>query len=236
MKKVAARSIGVVIWDYVKLFGSALVIALIIKTSLVEAYNIPSGSMEDTLMIGDFILGNKFIYGAKIPLLPLRLPAFTEPEPGDIIIFKFPSNPKVNYIKRCIAVPGQIVEIRNKRVYIDGVLLQDPEFSKHTDVHVKPRSAFDGSRDNFGPYEVPDGHYFMLGDNRDNSYDSRFWGCVPRENILGQAMIVHFSWSPDSKAPKVNWNDPVTIIKSIAYNVVNFHRRVQWGRIGNIVS
>lgn len=230
-----SKTAAEVTWEYVKLFGSALIIALIIKTSLVEAYNIPSGSMEDTLMTGDFILGNKFIYGAKIPLLPVRLPSLDEPEPGDIVIFKFPSNPEVNYIKRCIAGPGQIVEIRNKRVYVDSLLIEDPEYSKHTDQRVKNRSAYDGMRDNFGPYEVPEGHYFVMGDNRDNSYDSRFWGCVPRSNILGSAMIVHFSWAPDSNAPDIDLGQPLSVLESLAYNITHFPNRVRWGRIGSIV-
>ena len=234
-EKTVPKAVRTVIWEYVKLFGSALIIALIIKTSLVEAYNIPSGSMEDTLMTGDFILGNKIIYGAKVPLLPFRLPAFADPEPGDIVIFKFPENPDVNYIKRCVAGPGQIVEIRNKRVYVDGVLMKDPEDSKHTDKRIKPRSALDGARDNFGPITVPDGQYFMLGDNRDNSYDSRFWGFVPRENILGEAMIVHFSWAPDGSAPEVDWGHPMTIFESLAHNATHFNERVQWSRIGQIV-
>ena len=236
MTKTAERSIGSIVWEYVKLFGSALLIALVIKTSLVEAYNIPSGSMENTLMTGDFILGNKFIYGAKIPLLPIKLPAFSDPEPGDIVIFKFPLNPDQNYIKRCIAGPGQIVEIRNKRVYVDNELIDDPEFSKHTDRRVRDRGSFDSSRDNYGPFRVPDGHYFMMGDNRDNSYDSRFWGCVPRENILGSAMIVHFSWAQDENAPEISLSHPLSIFESIAYNLGHFHERVRWGRIGDIVN
>lgn len=234
--KVARRSVGSVVWEYVKLFGSALLIALVIKTSLVEAYNIPSGSMEDTLMTGDFILGNKFVFGAKVPLLPIRLPALSEPEPGDIVIFKFPLNPDQNYIKRCIAGPGQMVEIRNKRVYVDDVLLEEPEFSKHTDKRVRSRGSYESARDNYGPMRVPDGHYFMMGDNRDNSYDSRYWGCVPRENILGSAMIVHFSWVHDDNAPDVTLDNPLSIFESLAYNIQHFPERVRWNRIGDIVE
>jgi signal peptidase I len=236
MAKSTPRNAATVVWEYVKLFGSALLIALVIKTSLVEAYNIPSASMEDTLMTGDFILGNKFIYGAKIPLLPIRLPAISEPEPGDIVIFKFPLNPEQNYIKRCIAGPGQVVEVRDKRVFVDGEMVQDPEFSKHTDRRVRARGTYDGSRDNFGPLKVPEGHYFMMGDNRDNSSDSRFWGCVPRENILGSAMVVHFSWAEDEDAPDISLNNPLSLFRSIAYNIGHFHERVRWERIGNVVD
>jgi signal peptidase I len=233
---VKPRSVGNVFWEYVKLFGSALIIALVIKTSLVEAYNIPSSSMEATLMSGDFILGNKFIYGAKIPLLPFSLPAISDPKPGDIVIFKFPDNPSVNYIKRCIAGPGQTVEVRNKRVYVDGVLTEDPEFALHTDPRIRPRNAIDGSRDNFGPVTVPDGHYFMMGDNRDHSFDSRFWGFVPRQNVLGRAMLVHFSWAPDDSAPEIDWTRPKSIIESLAYNISHFNDRVKWDRIGRIIQ
>jgi len=230
------RGVTAVAWEYVKLFGSALIIALVIKTSLVEAYNIPSGSMENTLMTGDFILGNKFVFGAKVPILPLRLPAITEPEPGDIIIFKFPANPEVNYIKRCIAGPGQVVEIKNKRVYVDNVLIESPEYAKYTDRKFLKRGSVRGIRDNFGPYTVPDGEYFVMGDNRDNSYDSRYWGCVPRENILGSAMMVHFSWAPDSNAPDVTIRRPLSILESLSYNITHFPSRVRWGRIGTVVD
>ncbi len=236
MAETTPRSVGKVAWEYVKLFGSALVIALVIKTSLVEAYNIPSASMEDTLMTGDFILGNKFIYGAKIPLLPIRLPALRDPEPGDIVIFKYPKNPDQNYIKRCIAGPGQMIEIRNKRVYVDGRLVEDPEFAKHTDRSVRARGSYDATRDNYGPERVPDGSYFVMGDNRDNSSDSRFWGFVPRENILGNAMVVHFSWKEDENAPDISLDNPLSILESIAYNVGHFYERVGWNRIGRIVN
>src|SRR3989337_830241 len=119
--------------EYAESLIIALILALIIKTSLVEAYKIPSGSMEDTLLIGDFLLANKFIYGSKIPLIDAHLPAVREPQPGDVIIFKFPLNLKQNYIKRLIATEGQVVEIKNKQVYVDGKLLENPPHVKHTD-------------------------------------------------------------------------------------------------------
>jgi signal peptidase I len=120
VKKREKKSALTVLREYVESFAIALIFALIVKCSVVEAYKIPSGSMEDTLLVGDFLLANKFIYGSKVPLLPIHLPALREPKPGDIVIFKYPLNPKVNYIKRCVAVEGQTVEIRNKVLYIDG--------------------------------------------------------------------------------------------------------------------
>jgi signal peptidase I len=222
-----------VLREYVESFAVALILALIIKCSVVEAYKIPSGSMEDTLLIGDFLLANKFIYGAKIPLLPVHLPALREPKPGDIVIFKYPRNLKVNYIKRCVAVEGQTVEIKNKVLYVDGKKIPVPPLGKHTDPHL--RSPGRDPRDNFGPYQVPQGYLFMMGDNRDNSADSRYWGSLPRELVLGKATIIHWSWGSDPNAPIVTSKDLLSLPKNILYNIIHFPKRVRWGRIGDII-
>lgn len=232
-KKVKKSSLQV-LREYVESFGIALIMALIIKCSVVEAYKIPSGSMENTLLVGDFLLANKFIYGAKIPLLPIRLPALREPKPGDIVIFKYPQNPRVNYIKRCVAVEGQTVEIRSKVLYVDGKRFPDPPLAKYTD----PVSRGPGRdpRDDFGPYKVPSGHLFMLGDNRDNSADSRFWGPLSRELVLGKAMIIHWSWAPDENAPLITSNDLLSIPLNIGYNVIHLPHRVRWNRLLSIIK
>jgi signal peptidase I len=222
-----------VVREYVESFAVALILALIIKCSVVEAYKIPSGSMEDTLLIGDFLLANKFIYGSKIPLLPIHLPALREPKPGDIVIFKYPRDPKVNYIKRCVAVGGQTVEIKNKVLYVDGKKIPDPPSGKHTDPYIRPAGR--DPRDNFGPYKVPNGYMFMMGDNRDNSADSRYWGPLPRELVLGKAMIIHWSWDSDPNAPVVTSQDLLSIPKNIFYNIIHFPKRVRWNRIGDII-
>ena len=222
-----------VLREYVESFAVALILALIIKCSVVEAYKIPSGSMEDTLLIGDFLLANKFIYGSKIPLLPIRLPALREPKPGDIVIFKYPKNPKVNYIKRCVAVEGQTVEIRNKVLYVDGKKIPNPPWGKHTDPRSRPKGR--DPRDNFGPYKVPQGYLFMMGDNRDNSADSRYWGSLPRELVLGKAMIIHWSWNSDPNAPVITSKDLLSLPKNILYNIIHFPKRVRWNRIGDII-
>src|SRR5574341_2064559 len=135
------------VWDNFKQILFAVVLALLIKTSIVEAYKIPSQSMEDTLLVGDFLLANKFIYGARVPLIDVHLPAIREPKSGDIIIFKFPGNLKQNYIKRLIATEGQVLEIRDKKVYVDGKLFSDPPHSKHTDQ--TSSSLGNPHRDNF---------------------------------------------------------------------------------------
>jgi len=231
IQKVRRKS---VLRDYAESLIVALILALIIKTSLVEAYKIPSGSMEDTLLVGDFLLANKFIYGSKIPLIDVRLPAIREPKPGDVIIFKFPGNLKQNYIKRLIATEGQVVEIKNKQVYVDGKPLADPPHVKHTDNTNSPIG--NPNRDNFGPYRVPKGFLFVMGDNRDNSYDSRFWGPLDRKLVLGKAMILHWSWKKDDHAPEMTLSNPLSIPHSIAYNIWHFPDRVRWNRIGSIIK
>jgi len=233
-EKVEKKSALTVLREYIESFGIALILALIIKCSVVEAYKIPSGSMEDTLLVGDFLLANKFIYGAKIPLLPIHLPALREPKPGDIVIFKYPRNPDVNYIKRCVAVEGQTVEIRNKVLYVDGKRFPDPTLSKYTDPGT--HSSGKAPRDNFGPFKVPKGHLFMMGDNRDNSADSRYWGSLSRELVLGKAMIIHWSWAPDPNAPIITRNDLLSIPKNIGYNILHLPNRVRWNRLVRIIK
>jgi signal peptidase I len=227
-------SFGRTVWEYTKSLGIALVLAFVIKTSIVEAYKIPSGSMEDTLLVGDFLLANKFVYGSRVPLLNIRLPEIREPEPGDVVIFKFPRDPSVNYIKRCVAVGGQTVEIRNKDLYVDGKLVPLPPTGKFTaGRHSQP--ATQSPRDNYGPHKVSEGHFFMMGDNRDNSYDSRFWGEVPRDLILGEAMVIHWSWGTDENAPNWEWDDPIAMGQALVYNASHFFDRVRWSRIGSLV-
>lgn len=225
----AARTV----WEYAKSLGIALLLAVVIKTSIVEAYKIPSGSMEDTLLVGDFLLANKFIYGSRLPLLDVRLPAIRDPEPGDVVIFKYPKEPSVNYIKRCVAVGGQTVEVRNKVLYVDGEEFSSPSTVKFTATRAEPASH--SPRDNFGPYQVPEDHFFMMGDNRDNSYDSRFWLAVPRDMIQGRAMVIHWSWSPDDSAPAWTWGDPVALIQACVYNAAHFTDRVRWRRLGSVI-
>ncbi len=232
---LAKRRKKSILREYVESFAVALILALIIKCSVVEAYKIPSGSMEDTLLIGDFLLANKFIYGSKLPIpfANIHLPALREPKPGDVVIFKYPRNPEVNYIKRCVAVEGQTVEVRDKVLYVDGKKIPDPPLGKHTNPHIRPKGR--DPRDNFGPYKVPPGYLFMMGDNRDNSADSRYWGPLPRELVLGKAMIIHWSWAPDSNAPMVTAEDLLSLPKNIFYNVIHFPKRVRWKRVGGII-
>ena len=209
----------------------ALIGALLIKYSVIEAYNVPTESMEDTILAGDFLLANKFIYGVRIPLIGVTLPGIRNPHPGDIVVFKFPGDYSTNYVKRCIAVGGQTVEVKNKKLFVDGAEFKEFPFMKHADPGMDPR------RDTFGPYRVPKGTYFMMGDNRDNSYDSRFWGPVPQRFILGKALVVHWSWgpAPDTDYPRWIWTNPLSWPSSLWYNLIHFHQRARWNRLGQVL-
>ena len=180
-----------VIREYSEIIILAVGLALFVRTFFVQAFRIPSESMEDTLLVGDFLFANKLLYGPKLPFIDVRLPAVREPQPGDIIIFKYPGDEKVDYIKRCVAVEGQTVELVDNHLYVDGVL-QKENFTKY---------VF-GSRPerHFGPFKVPEGHIFMMGDNRDNSADSRAWGPLDKRLIMGKAMFIYFSWNPRSNS------------------------------------
>ena len=174
----------------------AVVLALFIRTFVVQAFKIPSGSMLETLQIGDHILVNKFIYGTHVPFTHIVLFPLRDPARGDIVVFRFPMDEKRDFIKRVIGLPGDTVEIRNKVVYVNGKRLEDP-YVVHRDQNIIP-----GERDNFGPVTVPEGSYFVMGDNRDGSFDSRFWGFVKREQILGKALVIYWSWDRERHWPR----------------------------------
>jgi signal peptidase I len=220
--------------DMVKAVAFAVVAAFIIKSSIVEAYGIPSGSMEDTLLVGDLIVSNKVIYGAKVPFTGYRLPAIRSPRPGDIITFKWPGDRQTDYVKRVVAVAGQTVEIHDKMLYIDGQIFPDPEFSKHVDSRIL--SSPKESRDNFGPFVVPAGTVFAMGDNRDRSYDSRYWGTVPLELIEGKVEMIQWSIAPDSAAPTIDLTDLGSIPKTVWHTVAHFVDRIRWERTVQVVE
>ncbi len=260
--------------DWVEAILFATLIAFVLRTFVVEAYRIPSASMENTLLVGDFLLVNKFLYGAPIPFSDHRLPALKAVEAGDVVVFKFPRDKETNFIKRCVATPGQTIEIKNKVVYVDEVeqplpaeakLGSDLEPSGKTDRAIFPfYSTF--NRDNYGKvrvpkkgdtltlneqsfylykslleyeshsvalmggtvyvdgkptttYQVEQNYYFMLGDNRDNSHDSRYWGFVPESHIIGAALMIYWSWNPDV---------PLS-------NIFEKIQTIRWERIGRII-
>jgi signal peptidase I len=188
------------LWEYTKAIGTALILALIIRTYVVQAFKIPSGSMLQTLLIGDHILVNKFIYGTKMPFSDNRILVFTKPKRGDIVVFKYPEDPSRDFIKRVIAVEGDVIEERNKNVYVNGKPVQEP-YVQHTDNSVRIGGI--EPRDNFGPYLVPMNKLFVMGDNRDQSYDSRYWGYVDMKEVKGKAFIIYWSWDNMKKMPRI---------------------------------
>ena len=209
---------------------------LVIRTSVVQAFYIPSSSMEDTLLVGDYLLANKFVYGVPVdvPLTSIslfRLPALREPQPGDIVIFRSPQEEGRDLIKRCVAVGGQKVEIVNKVLYVDGEPMQDPPLAKHTDRTYYPREL--NPRDNFGPYIVPEGHFFMMGDNRDNSSDSRYFRAVPKRLIKGKAMNIYWSWKPDTRGPYYRGLSSLPAV--VASFIWRLPSRVRYGRLGDVI-
>ncbi len=260
--------------DWLEALLFAIVIAFVLRSFVVEAYRIPSSSMENTLLVGDFLLVNKFLYGAPLPFSDQRLPALKDVEPGDVVVFKFPRDRDITFIKRCVAVGGQTIEIKNKVVFVDDAEQAFPNDAKIGDElepsgkeeHAIFPSFSTFNRDNYGKVRVPkkgdtlaldeqsfylykflledEGHtaslmggtvyvdgkpmatyqvnqnyYFMLGDNRDNSHDSRYWGFVPESHIIGSALMIYWSWNPNTHVS----------------NFFEKFRSVRWERIGRII-
>lgn len=187
------------LWEYTKAIGTALILALIIRAYVVQAFKIPSGSMIPTLLIGDHVLVNKFIYGTKLPFSDTRVLPLRSPERGDIIVFKYPEDPARDFIKRVVGVEGDMVESRSKVLYINGKPLEE-SYIQHTDAAVRTAQP----RDNFGPYLVPKGKFFVMGDNRDQSYDSRYWGYVDLSDVRGKAFILYWSWDGTKTLPRLS--------------------------------
>ena len=202
-------------WEWAKSFQIAVILFLFLRAFVVEAFKIPSGSMESTLRSGDFLLVNKMLYGAEVPFTGRHLPRVREPVRGDVVVFRYPGDPSVDYVKRLVGLPGDTLGMQNGRLYVNGEP-QNEVYAIHVDEDDDPIYAdFDWqrryviggpeaarwyrpSRNNWGPLVVPDGNYFMLGDNRDNSSDSRYWGFVPDSLLRGRPMLVYYSYRPDS--------------------------------------
>lgn len=193
--------------EYLEAFIIAIILALVIRAFVVQAFKIPSSSMEPTLLIGDHLLVNKFIYGIKVPFVDKKILQFKKPERGDIIVFKYPVNPKIDFIKRVIAIEGDRVEIINKQVFINGFPADDP-YAVFLDGKEEGESNNSSLKYYYGPVVVPENAVFCLGDNRDRSQDSRYWGFVDLNLVRGKAFILYFSWDSTSKSilGKVRWS------------------------------
>jgi signal peptidase I len=191
--------------DYLEPIILAVLIALFIRAFVVQAFKIPSSSMEPTLLVGDYLMVNKFICGIRIPYTDVKFFQFKKPQRGDVIVFIFPLDPSKDFIKRVIGTEGEKVEIIHNRIYINDKLIDDPWGRFVT-------NDFPGSylqrMENFGPVVVPKDSLFVLGDNRDNSEDSRFWGFLNVNAVLGRAFIIYFSWDRNTESlfDKVRWS------------------------------
>ncbi|MFQ5520495.1 MAG: signal peptidase I [Candidatus Methylomirabilia bacterium] len=212
--------------EYTEAIVMAVILALVIRTFVVQAFTIPSGSMMETLQVGDYILVNKFIYGAEIPYTPWSFPGLHSPERGDIVVFKYPLDERRDFIKRIIARAGDRLVIRDGQVLINGQpiseqYVQNPGQALGPPPYVTDRNsgepclaqaatAAKAHPHQFGPITIPDGQYFVMGDNRNNSQDSRYWGCLRREHIRGKAFMIYWSWNGEDHWPR-------------------------WGRLGKII-
>ena len=217
-------------WEWAKSIQLAIILFLTVRAFLVEAFKIPSGSMEGTLLVGDFLLVNKLVYGAELPFLGGQLPAVREPRVGDVVVFQWPGDIEKNFVKRLVAAPGDTVGMRRGLLVRNGQVQYEPyashslgtdavseEFRWQRD-HLAPAAdvrRYRPTRNDWGPLVVPDGHYFVLGDNRDNSLDSRYWGFHPDSLVRGSPIFVYYSYSPDS-ARAFDWLT-----------------RVRWARLGD---
>lgn len=182
--------------EYAEAIGMALLLALFIRTFIVQAFKIPSGSMIPTLQIGDHILVNKLSYGIRLPVWGSYVLDFDKPRRGDVVVFIFPEDRSKDFIKRVIGVAGDSVEIRGKKVFVNGRPIEDPHAHFEGD---DPQGINLHIRDDYGPRTVPEGHIFVMGDNRDRSYDSRFWGYVDLNDVLGKAFLIYWSWDGNDR-------------------------------------
>ncbi len=209
VKKTSMRKAGKkgIVREYAEAFVIAFIIALLIRTFLVQAFKIPSSSMEPTLLVGDHILVSKFIYGIRIPYIGKKFLTFRKPKRGDIIVFVFPKDPKKDFIKRVIATEGEKVQIKGRKILINGRAIADPWGDyRERDGPFIPSHFRPG--DNYGPKVVPPNSLFVLGDNRDNSQDSRYWDFLDLSAVKGKAFIIYFSYHKraTSVLDKVRWN------------------------------
>ena len=220
-----------VAWEWLRSLAVALVLFLLVRSMGLEAFKIPTGSMEGTLLVGDFLLVNKAAYGATLPGTDVRLPALAEPDRGDVVVFHPPHEPGKNYVKRLVGVPGDTLEMRDKVLLVNGVA-QEEAYARYIDVRgdavhpdmewqaghlVASPGRYAPSRDTWGPIVVPEERYFVLGDNRDNSEDSRYWGFVERDQIRGRPWIVYYSVDPAAEAE------------------LPFFGSVRWSRLGHVI-
>jgi len=222
--------------EYFESIVIAVILALFVRTFVLQAFKIPTGSMENNLLIGDHLLVNKFMFaptasGAERALLPIG-----QIRRGDVLVFKYPVEPDRDYIKRVIGLPGETLELKKKKIYINGQPLEEPY------VHFldEPRGNSNLSevtssdvREDYGPVTVPPNQYFMMGDNRDNSADSRYWGFMPRDYVKGKALLIY--WSYESERQDYEDESASATVKGLASVFMHFFTKTRWDRLGHLI-
>lgn len=224
--------------EYLEALLIAVIFATFARTWIVQAFKIPSGSMEKNLLIGDHILVNKFIYGPALSGIEEALLPVRKVRRGDVVVFKYPEEPSRDFIKRCMGLPGDTLRIDDRDLYINGELVDDSPLTYYADQDpvagpsgriFRPRRA----REDFGPKTVPAGSYFCMGDNRDNSNDSRYWGPVPEGYVKGRAFIVY--WSFESEQEPLEWPGFVGKLRQVGRVAAHFFTQTRWDRTFRIV-
>jgi signal peptidase I len=215
--------------EYFESIVIAVILALFVRTWVVQAFKIPTGSMENNLLVGDHLLVNKFVFGPSLadverPLLPM-----SSVGRGDVVVFKYPEDPERDFIKRVIGLPGETLEVRKKVVYIDDRPLDEPYvyYLETASGAAQESTAFD-RRENYGPVRIPEEHYFVMGDNRDNSQDSRYWGFLPAHYVKGRALVVYWSFDPEPGGPYAR--QPEGVERAFSF-VTQFFTATRWSRI-----
>lgn len=222
VQELRPKSNRTIFQEYSEAFVVAVILAILIRAFLVQAFKIPSGSMIPTLLVGDHILVSKFLYGVRIPFTDARWPRFTTPQKGDVIVFIYPQDRTKDFIKRVVAVEGDKIEIRDKKVFVNGKALKE-NYTRYSSNQIIPGDVL--PRDNMPPITIPKGYLFVMGDNRDESHDSRFWGLVPVKDVKGEAFMIYYSGgSPDS-------NSNSFFGRIVAF----FVEGIRWGRMFSIV-
>jgi signal peptidase I len=215
--------------EYLESIVIAVILALFVRTWVVQAFKIPTGSMENNLLVGDHLLVNKFVFGPSLADVERTLLPMSSVGRGDIVVFKYPEDPERDFIKRVIGLPGETLEVRSKVVHIDGRPLEEGyvHFLQPASGAPQEFTALD-RRENYGPVRVPEGHYFVMGDNRDNSQDSRYWGFLPAHYVKGRALVVYWSFDPEPDGPYARQPEGAARVFSF---VTQFFTSTRWGRI-----
>jgi signal peptidase I len=216
--------------EYFESIVIAVILALFIRTFVVQAFKIPTGSMENNLLVGDHLLVNKFVFAPTASALERMSLPIDPIERGDVVVFKYPEEPERDFIKRVIGLPGETLELRHKRVYIDGRPLDEPyvHFMVPPSTDDQEVAAYD-VRERYGPVTVPADQYFVMGDNRDNSQDSRYWGFMPRSYVKGKALMVY--WSYETERQDYTDEGLGAMVRNALNVVTHFFTRTRWGRL-----